>query len=301
MLYQVSKIIENEKPDLAVLIDYPGFNLKLSELLYKKGIEIVYYIPPIVFWRKGEKAKKVAKLCSKVITIFPQEYQKYKEAGANAYFVGHPLLDIIPDNLQDEKIYSELGLSNKRRVVGLLPGSRTQEIKNLLPPMCDAIKIISKKMHDLQFILPVASEHLKPLILDIIKSKEVAINIFDNKTYQIMKVSDMMVIASGTATLEATIMERPMIIIYKVSKITEILANFVLEKKVIGLPNIIAQKIIVPEVLQKNVTGKNIAEYCESFLTSSDLRSKMIEELRYVKKQLGEKGAPLRAAQIILQ
>ncbi len=300
VLKQIPQILKAEAPDLAVLIDYPGFNLKLSQILHQNKIEVVYYIPPMVFWRKGKKARYVAKLCDKVITIFPQEEEKYRAAGAPIHFVGHPLLDIVSCSLKKEEILSRLKLDKMKRIVGIFPGSRQQEIKNLLPPMLDAAKILENSIPNLQFAIVSASLFCRKEIEKIAKDKEIKIDIFDNFSYEIMSVSEVLLIASGTATLEATILGIPMIIVYKVSRITEFLAGFVLEKKIIGLPNIIAQKLIVPELLQENVNGVKIAEVAQEILISVVRRKEISDELSKIKKKLGEKGAIERAAEIIL-
>lgn len=300
VLKQIPQILKAEAPDLAILIDYPGFNLKLSQILHQNKIEVVYYIPPMVFWRKGKKAEKVAKLCDKVITIFPQEYQKYRAVGAPVHFVGHPLLDMVSCDLKKEEILSLLKLHRTKKIVGIFPGSRRQEIKNLLPPMLDAAKILENSIPNLQFAMAAASLSCRKEIEKIVADKEVKVDIFDNFSYEIMKASEVLLIASGTATLEATILGTPMIIVYKVSRITEFLAGFVLQKKIIGLPNIIAQKLIVPELLQENVNGVKIADVAQEILISVTKRKEISDELGKIKEKLGEKGGVERAAEIIL-
>lgn len=300
VLKQIPQILRMEAPDLAILIDYPGFNLKLSQILHKNKVRVVYYIPPMVFWRKGKKARYVARWCDQVITIFPQEYQKYRAADAPVYFVGHPLLDMVSNNLEKEEILSLLKLDKAKKIVGIFPGSRQQEIKNLLPPMLDAAKILESKIPNLQFVLAATSLSCREEIEKIVADREVKVNIFDNFSPEIMKVSEVLLIASGTATLEATILGTPMIIVYKVSKITEFLAGFVLQKKIIGLPNIIAQKLIVPELLQENVNGVKIADVAQEILISVARRKEISDELGKIKEKLGEKGAIERVAEIIL-
>lgn len=300
VLRQIPQILRTEAPDLAILIDYPGFNLKLAQILHKNKVRVVYYIPPMVFWRKGKKAEKVARWCNKVITIFPQEYQKYCAAGAPVHFVGHPLLDMVSNNLEKEEILSLLKLHKTKKIVGIFPGSRQQEIKNLLPPMLDAAKILESKIPNLQFALAVASLSCRKQIEKIVADRDVKVDIFDNFSYEIMKASEVLLMASGTATLEATILGTPMIIIYKVSRITEFLAGFVLQKKIIGLPNIIAQKLIVPELLQENANGIKIADIAQEILTKDARRKEISDELGKIKEKLGEKGGVERAAEIIL-
>lgn len=300
VLRQIPQILRTEAPDLAVLIDYPGFNLKLSQILRQNKIEVVYYIPPMVFWRKGKKARYVARWCDKVITVFPQEYQKYRAAGAPVHFVGHPLLSMVSCDLKKEEILSLLKLDKTKKIVGIFPGSRQQEIKNLLPPMLDAAKILESKIPNLQFAVAAASLSCREQIEKIAADRDVKVDIFSGFSYEIMKASEVLLIASGTATLEATILGTPMIIIYKVSRITEFLAGFVLQKKIIGLPNIIAQKLIVPELLQENVNGVKIADIAEEILNSDARRKEISDELGKIKEKLGEKGGVERAAEIIL-
>ena len=301
VLRSLDKIIDIECPDLAILIDYPGFNLNLAKLFKRKGIPIVYYIPPIVLWRKGKKAKKVSSLANKIITIFPQEAEIYKKFSKSVDFIGHPLIDIVKVNSSREEIFKKFGIDERKRIIGILPGSREQEISNLLPVMRDATDVISQSLSDIEFLLPIASDFLLPKVVNILGVGNDKIKIVKNLTYEVMSVSDLIVTSSGTATLEATILGVPMIIVYKVSKITELLANFVLTKKIIGLPNMISQKIVVPELLQENCNPKSVANFCLEHLQDNNKREKIKIELKQIKNSLGNSGVADRVADIILK
>jgi len=349
VLAKLKKILDKEKPSCLVLIDYPGFNLRLAKLAKAKFIPLIYYFPPLVWGRRGKRAQYVANLVNKVIATFPQEAKLYEQAGAKVVFVGHPLLDIVSpteegqeteDRGQKTSVISQqpaeetkdyglwtmdhglksvishqssvisqqpaeetkdYGLKKEQPIIGLLPGSREQEVKSLLPIMLEAAGMLKKVMPEIQFLLPLASNYLKPLINKICEAKEVRCRIVENRTYEVISASSLIITCSGTATLEAAILETPMIIIYKVSFLTEIAARMVLKRVVIGMPNIMAGKMIVPELLQRRVNADNLCRLSLEILQNPDKIKEMRANLRKIKEQLGSRGAAKRAAQIVLE
>ena len=356
VLAKLKKILDKEKPSCLVLIDYPGFNLRLAKLAKAKFIPLIYYFPPLVWGRRGKRAQYVANLVNKVIATFPQEAKLYEQAGAKVVFVGHPLLDIVSpteegqetedrgqktsvisqqpaeetkdyglwtmdhglksvishqssvigqqpaENIKDHGLWTmDYGLKKEQPIIGLLPGSREQEVKSLLPIMLEAAGMLKKVMPEIQFLLPLASNYLKPLINKICEAKEVRCRIVENRTYEVISASSLIITCSGTATLEAAILETPMIIIYKVSFLTEIAARMVLKRVVIGMPNIMAGKMIVPELLQRRVNADNLCRLSLEILQNPDKIKEMRANLRKIKEQLGSRGAAKRAAQIVLE
>ncbi|MEW6609598.1 MAG: lipid-A-disaccharide synthase [bacterium] len=297
-LKEVGNYLEKEKPHLLVLIDFPEFNMRLAKTARRLNIPTVYYIPPTAWaWRKG-RAKTMTKLVDKVICIFDFEARIYQEAGNKVEFIGHPLLDIVSPQMSKEEACKEFNLDQKKKIIGVLPGSRKSEIKVLLPIMLSGVEKIQRHFPDAQFILPLAPTLSKE---DILKFKLRNTKIVSNNTYEVMNISDLLIVASGTATLEAALIGVPMIIVYKLNWLTWQLGKILVSTGgFIGLPNIVAGKEIVPELLQNKAEPELISQYAIELLENEDKRGKMITELKQVKERLGGSGATIRAAKTIL-
>lgn len=295
---ELKKSLKVSPPDVLILIDYPGFNLHLAKKAHLLGIPVFYYIPPQVWaWREG-RVKKIGERVDRLAVILPFEKEFYQKHGLKAEYVGHPLLD-IPFHLPNrEEISRRLEIKNRTPIIGLLPGSRDEEIKSLLPEMIGAAEILSKDFPGLYCVLPLASTVKEEVVTPYIKSSQVDISIgrFDAK--EVLKIADLALIASGTATLEAAIMETPMIIAYKVSFLTYMLVRFLAKVSHIGLVNLVAGKGIVPELIQGRATSLYLAEEAFAILTNEDLKRDMKKCLKLVHEQLGQGGASEKAAQI---
>jgi lipid-A-disaccharide synthase len=281
------------KPDIAVLIDYPGFNLRLAAELKKRGIPIVYYISPQVWaWGKS-RLRIIKKLIKRMIVIFKFEEELYKKEGIPVNFVGHPLLDVVDNKLT-------LNLTHGKRTFALLPGSRESEVARHLPVMLESAKIILGKIPNSQFII-LRSPNVKRELFDkILTSYKIPVFIFEDKTYEGLNSCDFAMVASGSATLETAILEKPFIIIYKVSWITWLCLRIIIQIPYIGLVNIVAGKKIIEEFIQFNAKAKKIADYVIETLNNSFKISQLEKELSRIKSLLGEKGASRKAAQIIV-
>lgn len=299
--YKIIKFLEKEKPSILILIDYPGFNLRIAKVAKKIGIKVIYYIPPMVWGRKGKREEKVAKLVDHLITFFPQDYEIYKKAVAKITLVEHPLLKIVKPKISQEDIKEKFSLKDKYPIIGILPGSRVQEVKTLLPVMLSSAEIISKKYPSAKFLLPVASDYLRKNIEKISKNYNIDLEIFDNFTYEVMSASDVIIVCSGTATLEAALLSVPMVIVYKVSKITEFAAKKVLEKDTIGIPNIILQNKIIPELLQEDVNPEKISKTVLNILEDEKIKKEMKDNLAKIKELLKGEDAVSTTADIILK
>lgn len=292
--------MEKERPDVLVVIDYPEFNMRLAKKAKALGIKIVSYISPSAWaWRKG-RAKDVAKIVDRLAAIFPFERDVYVEAGANVTFVGHPLMDIVKPALTKPEAYAYFKARIDAPIVMLMPGSRKQEITNLLIPMLEATEIIASERPDCQFYLPIASTIDKSEIESIIKPYNVKINLTSGYNYDLMNISTLAIAASGTATLETAIMKMPTIITYRVAAVTYFLGRLLVKIPYIGLPNIVAGKKVLPEFLQADVNAKNISEYALKVLNDDEFRQQIITELELVKEKLGSEGAVKRVAEVIL-
>lgn len=296
----LAELMERERPDVLVIIDYPGFNMRLAKIAKSKGIPVVSYISPSVWaWGRG-RAKEVAETVQKVAAIFPFEAEVYLEAGANVTFVGHPLLDIVKTTMNQEETREYFTASANSPVVLLLPGSRQQEITNLLPVMLEAGEKIVKELPNCQFFLPVASTISQEMIQNIISRYKVNVILTKDRTYDLMNIATVAIAASGTVTLEASLLKLPTIIIYKTATLTYFLGKILVKIPYISLPNIIAGRKIVPELLQYAVTADNIANEAMPVLTTPAIHKAVVTDLEEVRRKLGAEGAVRRVAQEIL-
>lgn len=295
------QIMAVEKPDVLVVIDYPEFNMRLANSAKKIGIPVVSYISPSAWaWRRG-RAKDVAKIVERVAAIFPFEADVYNEAGANVTFVGHPLLDIVKPTMSQRETYEYFKADPARPIVLLMPGSRMQEIDKLLPVMLAAAEKIVAKVPDCQFYLPVASTISREILQGIFRRFQIDAKLTQDHTYDLMNIANVAVAASGTATLETALMNLPTVIIYKLAPLTYFLGKLLVKIPNYGLPNIVAGRQVVPELIQNDANPDKIAAETLDILTNKDLYQTMKSNLSEVKAKLGNAGAVKRAAEVVLE
>jgi len=297
----LKSLIDQRKPDVIVLVDFPDFNIRLLPFAHSRKVPVIYYIPPKAWaWRK-KRAYILAKYTSAIASIFPFEAKVYKEAGANVHYVGHPLLDITKPSLSKAEAYGKFGLDSNKPIIGLMPGSRRKEIKKLLQVMIDSARMIGVEIPDCQFILPVAQTIPRDIIPDLTDPPVTIIDSTD--VYNMMNITNLIIMASGTATLEAAFMLTPMIVIYKVSGISFMVISRLVnpDVKSTALPNIIAGKMIVPELLQDKASAENISAIAIRILKNPDELTSQKDELAKVLKQMGEPGAVERTARLVLE
>ena len=297
---QILEKIDTERPELVILIDYPGFNLRLARELKKKSIPVIYYISPQVWAWGRRRIKQVKELVDKMIVVFDFEARLYREAGVNVEFVGHPLLDTVKSGLERKDVFKQLGIPPQNRVITLLPGSREAEVRRMLPLMLKVAKIIAKNLKDVSFVLPESGNVPKYIFKNILGANKLSVYPAFDFVYEALSVSDLALVASGTATLEAAIIFTPMLIVYKVSFLTWLLLKSLIKIPYIGLVNIVAGEKIVPEFLQYNTRPKDIARDAIDLLDSKERQEEIRASLRKVKNSLGGPGASERAAEIIL-
>lgn len=292
----IKKEIEKRKPDFAILVDYPGFNLKIARILHKKQIPVVYYIVPQVWaWGKG-RIKVIKKCVNLALVLFPFEEKLLSESGVNCRFVGHPLVDASSASEGG----APLEKSPASLTVALLPGSRKHEISHMLPVMLSVAGNIKKAKEGVKFILAESSNITSSSYEKYLTSHEdLSITRLKDDTLRTLRSCDFAIVTSGTATLEAAIAECPMIIVYKASLFSYVLYKIFANVTFLGLANIIAGKEIVPELLQGNFTVDNLSRSALEVVNSPSRMDKMKEELRKVKELLGEKGAAERAAEAV--
>ena len=298
---RLKDLLKNSRPDLLILIDYPDFNIRLANSAKRYRVPVLYYIGPQVWaWRKG-RVKKIARRVDRMAVILPFEEKFYRSRGMDVEYVGHPLLDTVPHNLNKGEIIEEMGLERGCPILGLLPGSRGDEIRNLLPLMIRAVEILSHHYPDLVCVLPVASTISLDLIQSILSQSPVKIKISQDNLYKTLSVCELALVASGTATLETAIMGVPMVILYRVSPVSFWVAKMVVKVSYIGLANLVAGEKIVPELIQDEVIPHRLAHEALDILRSGQNRENMIKKLRMVKQKLGRGGASDRTARIAME
>ncbi len=295
----LKRSLDVDKPALAILIDFPDFNLRLAQQANKRGIPVFYYISPQVWaWRKG-RIKKIAKLVHKLVVILPFEVSFYRQRGIDCEFVGHPLIDIVKPHLSKEKAREIFRLDKDKRTIGLLPGSRREEVQKLLPVLLKSAHLLLRDFSELQFIMPIAPAINRFEIEEYISRFNVEVRLVDEHIYDMLNICDVIITASGTATLEAAIMNTPMVIVYKVSFLSYIVGWLLVNVKNIGLVNLIAERRIVPELIQGQASPINIFNETSKMLKNPHLLSTIKGDLKRVREKLGNQGASQRAAQIL--
>jgi len=301
VLADMRRLLRDRRPDALVLIDYPGFNLLLADAARRYGVPTVYYIPPKVWawgrWRIGRMRHSI----SRVICILPFEVSMYRKYGLDARFVGHPLLEIIGPGLPRETFRSRWGVHPNTRLIGLLPGSRRQEAERLLPGMLRAVRDASRTLGGVE-VLVSRAEAVDASVYDrIFDEFGERPGIVAGAAYDLMRHSDLLLVASGTAALEAAILGTPMIILYDMAWISYGVARLMVQVPYIGLPNLILGRKIVPELIQREARPARIAEVVCEMLGTEGVLPRMSGELTRVRERLGEAGASRRAARTVLE
>ena len=293
------KIMEERRPDCFVTIDYPEFNMRAAKVAKELNIPVLSFIPPSAWaWRKG-RAVSVGRLVDKVACIYPFAYDVYKAAGANAEFVGNPLVDIVKPHLSRTTAMAKAGKEQGKPLVLLLPGSRVKEITGVLPVMLEAVGIIKEALPQADFVLQKAPTIDNSLLREIIAQSGETVRIVEGDGYDIMSVADVALATSGTVTLEAALCGLPVVICYTASPLSMAIAKKIVTVKYIGLPNILANREILPELIQEKMTSGNMAKEVLHFLHPEEYKN-IREELAKVVHKLGPGGATKRVAQLIL-
>jgi len=291
--------LSTDSPSLVILIDYPDFNLLFARAAKKIDVPIVYYISPQIWaWRK-RRLQLIARLIKKMIVIFPFEKKFYEDAHIDVDFVGHPLLDSVRPCWSREEAFQQFSLTPGVLTIGILPGSRMSEINRHLPPMLKALPLIAENVDPVQFIIPVAPGVAMSDIMNFVDPHRETIRVVENNIYDVMQTADLLLVASGTATVEATIMGTPMIVIYRVSLLTYFLGRLLIKVKHIGMVNIIAGKKVVPELIQRDLNPEKIASTVTGMVQDPSTLNKTRRELAAVREKIGNPGASARAARII--
>lgn len=284
--YAMRKAIYKHKPDLVILVDYPGFNLRLAKTAKKAGCKVLYYISPKVWAWHQSRVLTIKKYVDTMAVIFPFEVEFYKQWQIPVVFVGNPLTDTVKTTQTPENFKHESNLSLTAKTIGLLPGSRKGEIERLFPVMLEAAKILAKNLGDVQFVLPLASSLTRENLAPYLSNTTLKIKLITNNTYNAVNSCDAAIVASGTATLETALLAVPMVIIYKTSSIEACIIRRIIKINFVGLCNILAGKQVAKELLQNDATPENIATEITQLLLDPDYRKETIEQLQQVKASL---------------
>jgi lipid-A-disaccharide synthase len=292
---QLTSILRTEPPDVLVLIDFPEFNLRLAKIAKRVGVRVFYYISPQVWaWRK-RRVYTIARRVDRLAAVFPFEPAFYTAHGCAVDFVGHPLVDRVQPTRSRAETLQRYGLDPTRRTVALLPGSRAQEVRYLLEPLLGATALLGNSY---QFVLAVASTlNATDLRAQV---EQYRVPLVQGDTYNLLHAADLALVASGTATLETALLERPMVIVYRLAPLTYALARLIVRVPFIGMPNLIAERRVVPELIQREVTPVRIAAEARQLLENPQAYRLTQEGLREVRRRLGPGGAAERAARLVL-
>lgn len=294
------KVMDERKPDCLITVDYPGFNMKLAKLAHDKGIPVVSYIAPSAWaWHKS-RARNVAKIVDRVACIFPFEYDVYKEAGAKVEFVGHPLVDIVKPSMPIDEAKAFAGKREGCPLILLMPGSRLMEIQKMLPTLLEGAKLIKKQLPEVDFVMPRAGSIPVEMLEEKIKASGLDVKITEGNNYDLFSVADLALATSGTVTLEAALCGLGSVIVYRTNPLTYLIAKMVVNIPHIGLPNIVAAKSVLPELIQNEFTATNLAKEAIKLL-EPERNAQMKKDLEYVKERLGKPGAVERVAELVLE
>ncbi len=297
----MQNLIVAEKPDLLVCVDYKEFNLKLARFAKKNGIKVLFYVSPQVWaWRPG-RVLTYGKAIDMMAVIFPFETAYYEAENVPVRYVGHPSVDKVHAQRSKAEDMTQFSLQADKPVVGILPGSRVNEIKRMLPVMLAAAEKLTLSHQGIQFLLPQADSISDELLQEYLNNKSININVIKHQPYDVIQCCDAIMTTSGTASLEIALLQIPMVIAYKLSAITYFLGKYLVNTKFIGLPNIVAEKSIVKELIQHDVTVEKLATEVSKILDDGKYRDVMLKELAVVKDKLGTGGGSKNMADLALK
>ena len=304
---RTKKYLRQNPPDVVVLIDYPALNLSLGSYVrkYLPQVRIVYYIAPQnwVWSPNTSTAKLVVKISDLLLAIFPEEARYFKALGGNVNWVGHPLVDRMATAPTREFARRELGIGAGELAIALLPASRQQEIKYLLPVICSAAQQLQEKLPEVRFLIPISLPAYRDKIAALVEEYGLQAKLLEGKTKEAIAAADLAITKSGTVNLEIALLKVPQVVLYRVNPVTIWLARKVLKFSIpfMSPPNLVVMKSIVPELLQEEATPERIVAESLELLFSKDRREQMFGDYEEMKGSLGEVGVCHRAARAILE
>lgn len=296
---KMQNLLLNERPDLLICVDYKEFNYQLAKFAKKHGIKVLFYVSPQVWaWRKN-RVTKYGAVIDMMAVIFPFETEYYEAKKVPVRYVGHPSIDkVIPEYTKAQAIQN-FGLNSNTPIIGLVAGSRVNEIKRLLPVMLEAAQKLQIDFPAAQFVLPQADSLSDSLIQNYLSCANVNVTVIKNQPYDVMQCCDAIMTCSGTATLEIALLGIPMVICYRLNSLTYFLGKLLVKTRFIGLPNIIFGESIVRELIQNEATAQNLALEIHRFLTNKEAAQNCRTDLDCVREKLGQGGGIQNMAQLV--
>lgn len=297
---QTVDLLKEERPDLLILVDYPGFNLKLAKEAKALGIKVLYYISPKIWaWRAG-RIKTIKQNVDHMAVLFPFEVPIYQDAGVPVSCVGHPLVDAVKKELTTEQAKTKLGINNDQQVLGLFPGSRRSEVEVLLPIMIESAERISQEINNLNVVVPLATGLDKSVLEPIIANSSLTIKLVDDDFYQLTAACDAIVAASGTVTLEIALLGVPHFISYRVSPLSYAILSRFVKIPYVGLCNIVTGENVVLELLQNEVTAERFEKELIPLFTDSANKDHAEKIRQQILSALGPSGGANNMAELVV-
>jgi lipid-A-disaccharide synthase len=301
IMRSLTRAAQERRPKLAILIDLPDFNLRLAARLKAIGVPVVYYISPQIWAWRQKRVHAIKRIVDRMLVILPFEQQFYEQHGVRVEFVGHPLVEELPERPDKSLARRELALPEHAPVVALLPGSRQKEITRHLPLMVQAFELVRQRVPEARAILPVASTIPRALIERFTSASNGAVQIVEGRSTEALAAADAAVVCSGTATLQTALLARPMVVVYRVSWLTYHILKRLVKVAHIALVNLIAGKTLVKELVQDAFTAENVATEVARLLEDTRAREQLSAELFAMRQQLGGHGTAERVAKVALE
>jgi lipid-A-disaccharide synthase len=302
MLRRLADEARTRRPDVFVAIDFPDFNFRLLPVMHRLGVPIVYYVSPQLWAWRASRIETMRRYVRRVLVIFPFEREIYEAAGVPVEFVGHPLIDLATPRQPREAFLRSVSLDPARPVLALLPGSRPNELREILPDVANGARLAAQRVPGLQVVIARAPSLDTSLFapVELLRSAGVPLAVVEGATDDVLTAADAVITASGTATVQTALHGRPMAIVYRVAPLTYAIARRFVRVKTYGMVNLVAGRAIVPELIQDRFTAEAVADEAVSLLTDRARADRMRADLAGVRQQLGAPGASRRAAQAVL-
>lgn len=301
---RMRRLFRSKQWDTVVFIDHPGLNLRFAYFAKAAGLRVVYYIAPQIWAWAPWRIRWIKQRVDHVLVILPFEKSLYDDAGVPCTFVGHPILDAVVGHDDRTALRRSFGFSDDERVIALLPGSRSHEVQVLLPILMEAAEKLAHRDPKTKFVLAQASTIQDNLVQPLLAGSSIPIMVVKEQATEVMALSDLVLVASGTATLQAAVVETPMVLVYRTTPLTFWLANvvirYVIQVRWIGLVNLVAGREVVPELIQSDATGQRVYEEAIQILEDPTAYNEMKQALKQVRAALGTPGASSRAAEVIV-
>lgn len=296
----LARAAERRRPTLAILVDVPDFNLRLASRLKRLAVPVAYYVSPMVWaWRPG-RVRQIARDVDTMLCILPFEEAFYRERGVQARYVGSPVLDHVPEPATAQKFRARLGLEEGRPTLALLPGSREAEVRRVLPAMVGAARRIAAAKAGLQVVVPVAAGLDRGRLEGAFSGSALSVRLVDGRAAEAVGASDAAIVCSGTAALEAALMLRPFVVVYRTSWLSGLVFRLFARVRHVALPNLLSGRALVPELLQSDCTAARVSGEVLRLLSDSAAREAMVEGLLQVRAALGRPGASAQAAEAVV-